>query len=391
MKQNLLLLVLVGFFCIVQAQVVVDKIDVSYDNPVVTRVAIALSKEASWTYTIDKDQHVVNVSIKDCNVANPIVSGSNKSNLVSDIKLSNNESYGLIAVTLSGPFYIETLTVDNPFKIVLDLFAYKKVYSYQDLLYQAIFYEKSGMYTKASKQYTIMQSNYPKMPDTNYYWGNLYIKQRRPDKAKDKLSAVPQESQFYKQAQTALAKLEGNTAADIKKVEPVVAQDVKKEAPSIEETLPIKADSNESSDTIPIVPHRVRLKHKPFKFFDLKTFLQRNSQKIANSKFIIFINSLPFWFWIIVFVALAIVVLVIFDVIHVRRKMGVNKTAKKTKFSSQNPAKLNMIVKLLEQGWKEKEIAREMQMTPKEAHIYIKQGKKIYAKKAKEKKKDTMA
>ncbi len=380
MKQSLLLLVLVSFFSIVQAQSVVDKIDVSFDNPMVTRVAIALSKDADWSYTVDKDKHLVNVVIKNCNVSNPIITGLNKSNLVSDIDLSNSNGNGLLALTLAGPFYIETLTVDNPFKIVLDLFVYKNSYSYTESHQQAIFYEKSGMYSKAGRQYAKMQSNFPDNKDTNYYWGSLYIKQRKPDKAKEKMQAVTKESQFYMQAQAMLAKLDGKELPIAKKVEPVIEQEI------TEKPLPVIQESTKISDQGTVIPKKVIIRHKPFKFFDFRTLLSGTSQKIANSKLFVLLRSLPIWFWIIVLVTLGIVALVIFDVMRLRRKEGKKRKTNKTAAQAQSKSKLNIVVKLLEKGWKEKEIARELQISPKEAHTLIKQGKKIYAQKAKQSK-----
>jgi len=370
MKRCIALIILIGFINLISAQVLIQKIVASNDNPMVSRVAITLSEKTEWSYTIDKDTHVVKVTIKNCDVDNPSVSGISSSNLVSSIDLLNNMNNGLVVFTLNGPFFIETMSVENPFKIVLDLFVYKKTYTFQEQLSQAAFYEKSNMWTKANRQYQNMQRDFPQNLDLNYYWGNLLIRQKKYDSAKNKLLTVPESSGFYRSAQLSLAKLEN------------------KDTQQTEQTKSEISDRDSANTTVekaPVVPTTVLIEErKPFRFFDFQTIFGQSTYKQGWFIFVSKLEALPIWFWLVFLVVLAIVILVVFDIVHVRKQYGKKKKSKAPKIKADNTARMEIIMKLLNAGWQEEEIARELLVSIKEVKLYITQGKKGNAKKTKD-------
>jgi TolA-binding protein len=370
MKKSIAILLLALFAVLLAAQNKVEQIAVSYDNPIVSRVAMTLTQKTKWTYSVDTDNHQVTVTIEDCDASSPLIGGLSNSKLVTKIDLLNKYNAGVVVLTLSGPFYIETTSVDNPYKIVLDLFVYKKTYSYQDLLNQALFYEKSGYYAKAAKQYAKMQTDYPQNKDTNYYWGNLLLKQRKTDKAIEKLKLVPTDSKFYKTAQTSLQKLEvTDSEIPVPVAEPV----------AITDSVPADKDSL----VVPVQPLKITQVSGKFKFLSFKTFFGVTWGEFLTSKFMLALFALPIWFWIIVGVVLIIIVLVIFDVLHLKKLRRKNRPPKAKKSKQLDQVKVEMVVKLLEHGWQEYEISRELLLTPKEVHQYIREGKKAIASKAK--------
>jgi len=87
------------------------------------------------------------------------------------------------------------------------------------------------------------------------------------------------------------------------------------------------------------------------------------------------------WFWIIIFVVILVVVLVAFDLVRFRKQKKEKSPHRRIK--ADNITKQNMVNKLLVDGWKEHEIARELMMSDKEAKLYIKQGKKLEIKRNK--------
>ncbi len=364
MKKTIIIILLLLASALLLAQNKVEQIAVSYDNPVVTRVAITPSQKTTWSYSVDKDKHTVTVKVTDCDVSSPLIGGLSNSKLVTDIDLLNKYNAGEIILGLSGPFFIETMTVDKPFKIVLDLFVYKKVYSYQELLYQANFYEKSGFYAKAAKQYAQMLRDYPQNKDTNYYWGNLLLKQGKNESAIAKLQAVPQTSKFYQAAQKSLTKL--NAASD--------------EVPIPVDNTPIPIDTAVVDTTrfvAPVKPLNIVDKSQKFSIFSFKTLFGVNWDEFVSSKFMLQLFALPIWFWLIILVVLIIIVLVIFDVMHFRKtRKKKSKPGRKVKQGDLDPEKLDLVAKLLQKNWQEPEIARELLLTAKEAHKYIKQARK---------------
>jgi hypothetical protein len=73
-----------------------------------------------------------------------------------------------------------------------------------------------------------------------------------------------------------------------------------------------------------------------------------------------------------------IITLVIIDVIRFRKERPGQFKRKKVK--ADNSTKQIMVNKLLIDGWKEPEIARELLMSDREARLYIKLGRKIDSK-----------
>jgi len=372
MKRYVLLAVILGCLGLLVAQTTIEKIDVSFDNPVVTRVAIAVSAKSDWTYTVDKDYHLLYITVKNCTPGSPIVSGLNKNNLIKDINFIESTINGLVVLTLDKPFYIETMTVDNPFKIVVDLFVYKQAYSYKDLLDQAAFYEKSRKWNAANKQYSKMLQQYPKNSDTYYYWGNLLVRQGRIESAIEKLSMVPQSSQFFQAAQKVLAKLTGNEL-------PVAETNIREsdaQESSVSDTLISTVESS------PVVEKPLKRKRFSYNFniFNLKNLFGNWNIGAIFSGIYAWIMSMPIWFWIIILVVLLIIVLIIID-LHRNKKLGRRVRIQKNKIYADDSIKQGMIVKLLEHGWQENEIARELQISLKEVRLYFKKIKKDKARK----------
>lgn len=363
MKRVCQILISLCFSTFLFAQATINKIELSTDNPMVTRVAIELSDKTEWSHSIDKDNRQVKVLIKNCDVNHPEVKGLGKSNLVSDLAQTNIGNDGNVLLTINGLFLIETMTLNNPFKIVIDLFVFKKAYSYPELLYQATFYEKSGLLNKAARIYEKMRMQFPENTDTNYYWGNLLIRQNKKIAAKEKLLAVAFDSKEYKKAQDLIAKLDGNETVE---ADPIIKNVADKDT----------INSIGLSDSISTLAAQKPFRKRTFHFFSLKNILQFDFSKLVPTSFFRDIKNLSSWFWLIIGVVALIILLVIYDIIRIQKRKSKSRIKGKFKVKADNKIKQDLIKKLREQGWAVKEISRELMITEKETQMYIKQIKK---------------
>jgi hypothetical protein len=397
------------------AQVTIQRIVVNSANQVVTRVVIDLSEKTTWSYSTDTANHQVKLRILDANPNSVSISGVSDSYLISDIGTASNGSDAVLTVFLKQPFFIETLTTEQPFKIVLDFFIAKSSYTYKEQIAQAQFYTESGKWYKASKQYAQMLREFPNQKDTNYHWGKLLIRQQNIPKAKEKLALVPATSQYYADAKARLDKLEG-------KITPKPAPPVKAK---INEKIPPKPDPKPAVKVIPVPPQKpekdkstpqqtaqkqiklpentISAKAKDPLIAELErtvaaaestayndmatidTLLMRDSSIVAEpvtpkpkatgkSDYMEKLRSLPIWVWIIVLLVLLILFFIILD--------SLPKKVKKTVLNAEEPTetlgmddrlKCKMVAKLLADGWNAKEISRELRIKLSDVNMYAKQ------------------
>ena len=129
MKKFGLILIILSCIYLLAAQTILSNIVINGENPIVTRIVLPLSQKTSWSYKTDIDHHQVNIYINNCLTSNPIIEGISSSSLIGGISSTQDGRNAHININVTGPFYIETLNLDNPYKIVIDLFQYKKVYS----------------------------------------------------------------------------------------------------------------------------------------------------------------------------------------------------------------------------------------------------------------------
>jgi hypothetical protein len=365
MKRWMLLFVLMGLFAFLGAQKFIQTIDISHDNPIVTRMVLTLSEKAEWTYTLDTKAHQVKLIVYGSDVGSPIVTGLDKNYLITNLDLKKNQGNANVILTLDGSFLIEKSSLTDPYRIVLDLFKFKRSYTYEESLAEAEFYTKVGKFTEANKQYTKITKDFPQNLDAYYYWGQMLIQQSMKDAAIEKLNAVPQGSSLFQAAQKSVAILEGReTSPSVEVPDAYAGQD----------SLARKT----AADSVVLPPLRKRTIGSSFNIFNPGNFINIAKLNVTISKATHDLARLPVWFWVIFVVVLVIITLVIIDVIRFRKERPGQFKRKKVK--ADNSTKQIMVNKLLIDGWKEPEIARELLMSDREAKLYIKLGKKIDAK-----------
>ncbi|MFO7660150.1 MAG: hypothetical protein R6V77_04490 [Candidatus Cloacimonadaceae bacterium] len=362
MKHYVMLAVMLVLTGLMMAQATVEKVDISYDNPMVTRVVITVSEKTDWTHSIDKDYNLLYVTIKECTPGSPVVSGLNNSNLVKDVNLIESTVNGIVVLTLDKPFYAETMTLENPYRIVTDLFISKNSYTYQELLHQANFYEKSKKWNAANRTYTKITQQYPRTLDAYFHWGNLLVRQGRTESALEKYNKLPATSQYYQTALKTIARLTGTEVPE-----------TETETAEAEIAVPDTLNQIVIPEAKPI-PQASKRKLPQINFFDFKTMFSQISLKSAFAGALKWLTSIPIWFWIIVLLMLAILVLVLLDMQRVRKQKGIVRT-KKIKIKADDKIKQKMIANLLLHDWKEPEIARELLISEKEVKLYIKKIK----------------
>lgn len=364
MKRYVLLALMLGCLALMMAQATIEKIEISFDNPVVTRVVISVSTKSDWTHTIDKDYNLLYVTVKDCAPGSPIVSGMAQNYMIKDVNTIESTVNGLVVLTVDKPFFVETMTLDNPFRIVTDLFVSKDTYTYQDLLNHASFYEKSKKWNAANRTYTKILQQYPRNLDTYYHWGNLLVRQGRNESAVEKYNQVPQSSQYFQASQRTIARLTGTEL-------PESEVDIAETESELSDTLAAATIASPVAGT-PVRPQRTI---SSFNIFDFKTMFSNWNIGGFFTRIFNWAKSLPIWLWIIVLVILAIIDLIFFDIQRIKKQKG-RIRPQKIKIKADNSVRQGMISKLLDHGWQEPEIARELLITLKEVSLYLKKIKK---------------
>ncbi len=367
MKRVLLISALSSLCLAVFGQAVLKQVAVSHDNLIVTRVTATLSQHATWSHNVNTDLHQVIVTIRNCSATGNPVSGLDQNKQLSGLNVRQSGSNSRLDITYKGPFYIETSTQENPPRINIDLFQYKRNYTLAEHLAQATFYEKTGNQAEAAKQYTKMLRAFPGNSEGNYQWGSYLLRAGQAESAREKLVKVDASSKFFPQAQQAIARLDGKTAAP---APPPVAEqamvDTFTSAPIQDET------------TLP--PHRVTTVNPEIRFFSFQTFFGMTWQEFLQTGFMRWLRALPFWVWLVVAGVIGFAVWLLF--FRARHRNKADLSPQNRSVASTNDAlKQGMVIKLLEKGWKLKEISREIQLSINETKIYVRQGKKILKRK----------
>jgi tetratricopeptide (TPR) repeat protein len=378
-RMALLCLILCGFGWLV-AQTRLQNITVNGENMIVTRVVVTLSQKAEWSYQTETDKHVINLTIRNCIAQSPTIEGLNTGFLVRDVTADNSRQDVTVRIVMSGPFYLETLHTDEPYKIVFDLFTFKKHYSFQEQLAMAAFYEKSGKWFAAGKQYAQMQRDFPPNPDIYYYWAKLLLKQHNYAKAQSRLELVIPHSNYYEAAQAMLAKLKNKDYTEINKQ---IADKPEAIAPaskankantstqfrSINGNLAnatYQTDSLSTTDTVVVnAPQPVQPKAASMSI--IKRIQNYVSQIKATQV------KIPGWGLFISLLILVIFIFIILDIIYLHRHKKEQKAKQTPQLFKDDAVKAKMVRKLLENGWNEAEIARELLIDAKDVKRYAKQ------------------
>jgi len=343
---GLIVLLLCGL-CLLRAETSLDKITVNSENLIVTRVVLSLSQKAEWSFQTDTDRHIIRVRIRNCTSANPIAEGLQSVGLVVNVTAENSKQDVLVKIVMSGAFYLETLHVDEPYKIVFDLFQYKKVYNYQDQLAQAVFYEKVGKWVLAGKQYAQIRRDFPNEVDANFLWAKLLLKQRNYAKAKTRLEAVSSYSKHYEDAQLLLTKLKNK---DYTEIEAELTKIPAFAGMTDSVAAPVKTTSN------PIPPKSLR-----------------NVIKDTEQTLVVKWAELPIWAWLIVLLIVLIAALILLDWLRHHKEWKSGKVERFISPLQDDSIKAAMVRKLLDSGWNETEIAKELMLDAKEVKRYAKQ------------------
>lgn len=332
------------------AQKTISGIAVNGNNLIVTRVVITLSDKTEWSYAADTGGHAVKVQIYNCESANPQTQGLNTSSLVKQITTVQNKDNCAITLDLSGAFYIETMALENPYRIVLDLFKAKRSYNLDEIWAQAEFYEKAGKLIPAGKEYAKASRRFPDNKDTCFLWGRLMLRQQNYEKAKDKFRSVPEKSVYYGEAQRFLTMLINNDYSGAEQaVKPVEA------APEI---VTAKTDKAETAVAEPVVEEQCGGSWKPC------SIVQRR------------VLGMPIWGWLIVVLILAIALLLIVDLKRLMKDKKAQKLSNSVSVIQNEALKLKMVKKLMESGWNASAIARELMLSEKEVQALLKQAER---------------
>lgn len=348
MRRAFVVLLFILIATLLAAQVKIEKITVNGSNPIATRVVIALSEKTEWSYQPDTDKHTVKVTIYNCQSPTPLVTGLSTSTLVKQISASEEKPHRTVTITLAEQFFIEKLSLDNPYRIVIDLFKAKRNYSYEELLAQAEFYVKNDKLPFAEIEYARMLRKYLQNKDTNFLWAKLLLIQSKYNEAYSRLKLLPAESQYYDVSQKMMQLLEVKDYDALDKLlNPTSAKPSVTIADTISDVKAAPASETSSSGCI---------------WLDSCGYLSLHR------------CGLPLWGWLIILLMMFIAVLIILDAVHQHRVRKAAQSKEDIALLKNDALKLEMVRKLMASGWNANEIARELMIAVKEVRQLVKQA-----------------
>lgn len=386
MKRIVLLYILLCMALICSAQTKVNSIVANAQNKIVTRVVITLSEKTGWTTESDPTNRSVTVSVPQADASGVTVTGVNGNNLISELKAAEG---GNINIRLKSKFFVETMSMDNPYRIIIDLFVAKS-YTYQEHFQQAVFYEQMGKWNSAAKEYNKMLIKYPQNTDAHYYYAKLLLNQNNKSKAKEHLSAVPATSRYYAEASAMLNGLEGKSALP-QTVTKVPAAKVTIPPPMARPVTPQPTASKPAVSSDPLLAEMEAVIAmaessayndiaKIDTIFDASSTVLGGKTTEQNSLEQDFdpikaVKKIQWWLWVLIILVITITVFIIVDYLNTRK---MNKKLHKVPDSAalfDNETQSRMVQKLLADGWDASEIARELRMNLRDVETCIKQNK----------------
>ncbi len=315
-------------------------------------MVIELSGNAD--FEVSSQSQSLKVTISDCAAGSVVPAYSKLSKIIDRIELTENGNTTEVTITTMEAFELQQSRLDDPVRIVLDLHARFPLPNRKLQLARADFYAESGKLNSADKAYAELSILYPRDAEILYKWGKLLTIREAKPRALKKLSQIPEKSYFYKPAQELIAQLKGEV--------PLPVQAPKKPEPALEKppitTPPVKADSTAVKDSLAAAP----LVRKPVatRACDQSQGWGAGLTKFVTSNCILLLSILG--------MALLVLIIIIIRSFRTGRKPRAS-TAKGMILDDETKRK--MVMQLVNDGWRSKEIARELNLGVKEVESIV--------------------
>ena len=253
-----------------------------------------------------------------------------------------------MVIPISSSYLLEQMVLDSPRRLVLDIIVAKP--DKQQKLELADFYTSAGKLNSADKIYYELAKSYPEDYAILYKW-TLLLKQRGSSRINEIAAKIPQNSEYYPFAQQII---KGNQLRKAAQCTPAV---------KTQNACKIEGDKEKaetkSLSLIPKAPEKAEKTANPIK--DKKLFATK---------------------WIPKLMLLIILILLLILIYHILANVGKRKkkpplnfnleSQKKTELTTEeNKTLVLMVRRLLDSGWKNSEIARELKISEEEVERLV--------------------
>jgi len=322
---------------------------------VASRVVLAFSGKAE--FQISKNGQMINVLVQDCSSGSAQNQFTNLSRLVSSIDQNSSGSELNIKIVVNANFQYEFLSMFEPFRIVIDIYQIHPNPSRQQRLVMADFFAGTGRLQRSDDLYAELHRKYGSDPEISYKWALLLKQRGNTDKALQQLGLISNQSTFYTKAQQLISSIKGNKPGTTE------SRAQSPEPRAIPEPQPNVPDSTLIADSLVTKPEITKTKSpSPTK----------PAPGISNSSVYLlildFINQYLIMFLLVLGVSVLALVFLLFR-IATSKKVALPPSESRILFDQDK--KKRMIMQLVHDGWRPKEIARELGLSRKEVESII--------------------
>lgn len=327
-KKALCLLIFGCIYLLMGAAVGVSTVKMEDHEGAVCRVVIGFTEEAQ--YQISDSAGSLDIRVQDFDNGTKARIYTAQSTLVTDVQQRDE----LLQINIAKPFRYETMSFDYPRRLAIDIFLAQP--SRGQRLVIADFYSEIGKLNSADKAYNALNLDYRNDPQVLYHWALLLAK-RGSERLGDVVSRIPQSSAYYDRAHKLLARLHSDEEPlPPPPREPAPVPKVTKAVDSVA-VAPVKPASDSiKTDVAPVALPAPAVKNP----FDYRPLL------------------------LIGLIALLFVVLYImlYAKKHPHHNLLDDEHDESYEPDLDNPTLNRMVSKLLDDGWTNKEIARELKI-----------------------------
>lgn len=253
-----------------------------------------------------------------------------------------------IIIAISCPYCLEQMILDSPRRLVLDIIVAQP--DKQQKLEIADFYTSTGKLNSADKIYGQLHHKYPDDHEILYKWV-LLLKQRGSSRLKDIAAKIPQNSEYYPLAQQIV---KGNYRDKTTLIYP---EGKTKNACKISSTG--EKTTTESIYIIPETQQETKQPSKPDK-----------EKKLYSKKWIRRI--------MLIVILILLLILIYHFIANISRKkrkttynINIEPESKEKILPEENKTFFLMVCRLLDFGWTNSEIARELKISEEEVERLV--------------------
>ena len=307
----------------------------------VSRIVIGLY--GTGAYKVEQGNNFVEIKLDNSDVSKLNIS------IPAGGLLKSIEQFGdKIIIAISCPFCLEQMILDSPRRLVLDIIVAQP--DKQQKLEIADFYTSTGKLNSADRIYGQLHHKYPEDHEILYKWV-LLLKQRGSSRLKDVAAKIPQNSEYYPLAQQIV---KGNYRDKTTLIYP---EGKTKNACKISSTG--EKTTTESIYIIPETQQETKQPSKPDK-----------EKKLYSTKWIRRI--------MLIIILILLLILIYHFIANISRKkrktaynISIEPESKEKIPSEENKTFFLMVCRLLDFGWTNSEIARELKISEEEVERLV--------------------